>query len=113
MGAAIALARVPVLSGVVPPRSKVVEKTQVDRHDFDFFLRSRNWIAHCLRRFRLLPESSNLPPAPTVAAEACKDLGTAISGAEGIPWDSGTSDNTGLSGLCHARGLRMTYFSEP
>lgn len=39
MGAATALACVPVLSGVVPPRSKVVEKTQVDRHDFDFFLR--------------------------------------------------------------------------
>lgn len=55
MGAANALARVPVLSGVgPPPSSKVVEKAQVDRHDFDFFLlRSRNGIAHCLRRFRL------------------------------------------------------------
>lgn len=34
---------------------------------------------------------------------ACKDLGTVISGAERIPRDSGTSDNTGLSGLCHPR----------
>lgn len=42
---------------------QVVEKAQVDRHDFEFFFtlcRNRNWITACVV-FVLTPESSNLP----------------------------------------------------